>query len=154
MKIFILILALIGLLNGEEGVKKVVYDLTTGDVKTFEKKILSAIAFEKAHYESKFEELEVAVIIHGDAYKFFIDDLALSPFKDDKKLVDAKPDLSKRISSMFETYNVEFLMCGVGMKKFKIEKSTLYKFVKVVPNSTIGLIDKQNEGFAYIPVSN
>ena len=152
MKILLIILAFIGLLNAEEGIKKVVFDLTTGDVKTLEQKILSSIAFQKTHYESKFEELEVAVVIHGDAYKFFINDLAASPFKDDEKLVAAQPDLSKRITSMSETYNVEFLICAVGMKNKNIEKSTLYDFVKVIQNSTIGLIDKQNDGFAYIPI--
>ena len=152
MKIVLIILAFIGLLNAQEGVKKVVFDLTTGDVKTFEKKLLSGIAHQKSHYESKFEELEVAVVIHGDAYKFFINDLPASPYKDDKKLVAAYADLSKRISSMSEIYNVEFLICAVGMKNRKIDKSTLYDFVQVVATSTVGLIDKQNDGFAYIPI--
>ncbi len=152
MKTLLIILAMIGLLNAQEGIKKVVFDLTTGDVKTLEKKLLSGIASQKTYYESKFEELEVSVVIHGDAYKFFINDVAASPFKDDKKLVAAQPDLSERISSMSDIYKVEFLICEVGMKNLKIEQSTLYDFVKVIPNSTIGLIDKQNEGSAYIPI--
>jgi len=152
MKILVIILAFIGLLNAQEGIKKVVFDLTTGDVKTLEKKLLSGIAFQKTHYDSKFEEFEVAVVIHGEAYKFFINDLAASPYKDDTKLVAAHADLSKRISSMSEIYNVEFLICAVGMKNRKIEKSTLYDFVQVVATSTVGLIDKQNDGFAYIPI--
>ena len=152
MKTLLLILALIGILNAQDGVKKVVYDLTTGDVKTLEKRLLSGIAFQKAHYESKFEELEVAVVIHGDSYKFFVKDLAKSSFKGDKNLAVAHAGLSKRIATMSDTYNVEFLMCGVGMKNHKIDKADIFDFVKVVPNSTIGLIDKQDEGFAYIPM--
>lgn len=152
MKIFILILAMLGFLNAQDGLHKVVFDLTTGDIKTLEKRLLSGIAHQKTHYESKFEELEVSVVIHGGAYKFFIKELATSPFKDEKSLVAAHSDLSKRLASMAETYEVEFLICAVGMKGLKIEESTLYDFVKVVPNSTIGLIDKQNEGFAYVPI--
>ncbi len=152
MKIFLIMLAMFGFLHAQESLHKVVFDLTTGDVATLEKRLLSGIAYQKTHYESKLEELEVAVVIHGGAYKFFIKELAASPFKDDKVLKKAQTDLSKRLASMSETYGVEFFICAVGMKGLKIEESTLYDFVKIVPNSTIGLIDKQNEGFAYIPI--
>lgn len=152
MKHIILFLALFGLLSAQEGVKKVVFDLTTGNLKTFEQKVISGIANQKAYYEGKLEELQVAVVIHGDAYKFFVNDLAVSPFKNDNELVTAKADLSKRIASMSDTYEVEFLMCAVGMKSYKINKDNLYKFVKLVATSTVGLIDKQQEGYAYIPI--
>ena len=154
MKIFILILAMLGLLNAQQIQHKVVFDLTTSDIKTFEKRLLSAIVHQKTHYEGKLEELKVVVVIHGGAYKFFIQDLAASPFKDDKNLVAAHSDLSKRIASMSQNYEVEFLICEIGMRGLKIAESTLYDFVEVIPSSTIGLIDKQNEGFAYIPIPN
>jgi len=35
-----------------------------------------------------------------------------------------------------------------------LTKKDVYDFVKIVPNSTIGLIDRQNEGYAYIPVAD
>jgi intracellular sulfur oxidation DsrE/DsrF family protein len=152
MKHIILFLALFGLLFAEEGVKKVVFDLTAGNVKTFEKKVISGIAHQKGYYEGKLEELQVAVVIHGDAYKFFVNDLAISPFKNDKELVAAKADLAKRIAALSDTYEVEFLMCEVGMNSHKINKNNLYKFVKLVATSTVGLIDKQQEGYAYIPI--
>lgn len=152
IKKLILFLSFVALLNGDEVIRKVVFDLTTDNLKTFEKKVISGIAAQKNHYESKLEELEVAVVIHGGAYKFFIDDLATSPFKEDKELLSAKSDLAKRIAAMADTYDVEFLMCASGMKSLKIDPQTLYKFVKLVPNSTIGLIDKQQEGYAYIPI--
>ena len=38
------------------------------------------------------------------------------------------------------------------MKRNHLKAKDIVKFVKIVPNSTIGLIDKQNEGFAYLPV--
>lgn len=153
MKLLLYICLLIGLANAEDGVKSAVYDLTTGDIKVFEKKVLSGIANTKSHYESKLEELKASVVIHGGAYKFFIKDLAASPFKDDTDLNRAHKELGKRLASMAEIYDVEFLMCEIGMKKLNIDKNTLYKFVKLVPNSTIGLIDKQNEGFSYLPIS-
>lgn len=152
MKKLFLLLALCGVLFAEEGVKKVVFDLTSGKLEAIEKKVLSGIAFNKTHYENKFEKLDVAVVIHGDAYKFFIDDLAHSPYKNDAALRKAHDHLSKRLTAMASTYEVEFIMCEAGMKSHKIDKNTLYNFVKLTPSSTIGLIDKQNEHFSYVPI--
>ena len=42
-------------------------------------------------------------------------------------------------------------MCGVGVKTRKLT-GNIVPFVKVIPNSSIGLISKQNEGYAYLPV--
>ncbi|MDP3586909.1 MAG: DsrE family protein [Sulfuricurvum sp.] len=152
MKKWLLILALSAVLYGEEGVKQVVFDLKTGNLETFEKKVLQGIAFHKNHYEGKLEKLEVAVVIHGDAYKFFVKDLKNSPYKNDQKLALAHDQLSKRIATMADTYEVEFLMCEATMKTLKIDKSNVYDYVKLTPNSTIGLIDKQSEHFTYIPI--
>lgn len=130
---------------------KVVYDLTTGDISTFKQKILSGIASNKAHYEGKLETLKVAVIIHGGAYKFFVKDLSKSPYAKDTKMLAAQDDIKKRLKNLADYYEVEFFVCYVGIKHRKIEKSDLYSYVKLTPNASIGLIDKQNEGFAYIP---
>jgi intracellular sulfur oxidation DsrE/DsrF family protein len=153
MKKLLLLLAFFSFLNAEEGIKKVVFDLTTGDLKVFEKKVLSGIAHQKSYYEGKMEELQAAVVIHGDAYKFFVKDVSSSPFKDDKELQKESAQLATRISSLVDTYDVEFLMCDAGRKSNKIKLENIYDFVKIVPNSTIGLIDKQNEGYAYIPIA-
>ena len=152
MKKWLLILALSGMLFAEEGIKQVVFDLKTGDVVTFEKKVLKGIAFEKSYYEGKLEKLDVAVVIHGDAYKFFVKDLKNSPYKNDVNLAKIHDEFSKRIAAMADTYEVEFLMCEATMRALKIDKSNVYDYVKLTPNSTIGLIDKQNEHYAYIPI--
>jgi intracellular sulfur oxidation DsrE/DsrF family protein len=140
------------MLQAEEGLNKVVFDLTTSNTANFEKKILQGIAAHKNYYESKLGELEVAVVIHGGAYRFFVKDLDNTIFKDDAVLQKEYAGLKKRIKTMSETYDVKFLMCGAAMKRNKLEKAQIVEFVQIVPNSTIGLIDKQNEGFAYIPV--
>lgn len=152
MKKWLLVLALSGILFAEEGVKQVVFDLKTGSIETFEKKVLQGIAYHKNYYEGKLEKLDVAVVIHGDAYKFFVKDLKNSPYKNDQVLAAAHDQLSKRIATMAATYEVEFLMCEATMTKLKIDKSNVYDYVKLTPNSTIGLIDKQNDHFAYIPI--
>ena len=55
---------------------------------------------------------------------------------------------------MSTMYDVDFLMCGAGMSKHKLKAKDIVSYVKIIPNSTIGLIDRQNEGYAYIPVGD
>ena len=43
-------------------------------------------------------------------------------------------------------------MCEAGMSRYHLKPKDIVDFVKIIPNSTIGLIDRQNEGYAYIPV--
>lgn len=40
--------------------------------------------------------------------------------------------------------------CNNSLNKFKINKDELLTFVKVVPAGVMELIEKQNEGFAYV----
>ncbi|MEN8304478.1 MAG: DsrE family protein [Campylobacterota bacterium] len=154
MKKIILLLAFIGVLSADGETSKVVYDLTTSSVAKFEKSILKGIEVHKTHYQNDLKELEVAVVIHGGAYRFFVKDLQSTIFKDDKELAKVYADLKKRIAIMSDTYEVEFFMCEAGMKRNKLEEKDIVEFVKLLPTSTVGLIDKQNQGFAYIPVSN
>ncbi len=154
MKNIILFLLLISFLQADDKTAKVVIDLTTSDVVKFEKNILKGIEVHKTHYANILKELEVAVVIHGGAYKFFLKNLTNSKYKEDKKLLKVYNDLKKRIATMSDTYEVEFLMCKAGMKKNQLQESNIVEFVKIIPTSTIGLIDKQNEGFAYLPVKD
>ena len=148
--IFALLLSLS--LSAQDNSNKVVFDFTNGDTKAFEKKILSGIAFQKGYYESKLEDLEVAVVIHGDAYKFFLKDLSQSKYKNDKDLKEKQIDFAKRIKSLSSMYDVEFLICNSGIKRLKIDKENIYDFVKLVPTSTIALIDKQKDSYSYVPL--
>lgn len=152
MKKWFFIAALSTLLGAEGGVKKVVFDLTTGDSAVFEKKVLNGIVSEKNYYESKLEELDTVVVIHGEAYKFFVKNLERSPYKNEAELQKRQKELEKRIESLSSMYHVTFLMCEYGMKQHTLSYENIYPFVTLVPNSTIGLIDKQNEGYAYIPI--
>lgn len=154
MKILLTLLVFFGFLFADGDVKKVVIDLTTSDVGTFQQKVLKGVVAHKTHYETLFEELDVAVIIHGGAYKYFVKDLDTSVYKDDVKLQKIHEDLKKRIKTLSDTYDVEFLMCASGMKKHGLDKSKILDFVKTVPNAAIGLIDKQNDGYAYFPAGD
>ena len=152
MKQLFLILLTLFALHADES--SVVIDLTTGDIHTFEQKILKGIVAHKTYFESKLKELDVAVIIHGNAYKFFVKEPGRFDFGKDPELLKAAPELAKRLGTLAETYDVTFLMCGSGMTKKKIEQTDVYGFVSTIPNAGIGLIEKQNEGYAYLPVGD
>jgi len=151
MKKIILLLSILVSLQANEGSSKVVIDLTTGSLKSFEQMILKGIVAHKAYYEGKLKELEVAVVIHGGAYKFFVKDFKNSPYSNDKELAPVHHTLKKRIKSVVENYNVDFLMCKAALKREKLVVDDIASYVTMVPNAAIGLIDKQNEGFAYLP---
>jgi len=153
-KIVLLLLATCTMLLAENSTVKVVYDLTTQNQKAFERKILKAIVANKAYYESKLKELDVTVVIHGGAYRYFTVAPAKTEYKTDKTLLENYTELKKRIKSMSDTYDVEFLMCEVGMLQHGLKAKDIVSYVKIIPNSTIGLIDRQNEGYAYIPVGD
>ena len=151
-KNFLLILLLSLLLSATESepiVKKVVYDLTTGDLKKLEKNLLSGIVAHKNHYEGKLQELEVRVVIHGDSYKFFMSDLNGTNYNSQKDLVEVKEKLSKRLESLAKNYGVEFFVCEVGVKSRKLNSKAFYPFVEMVVNASVALIDAQYEGFGY-----
>jgi len=154
MRKFLLLIAFLSLLHADDESAKLVVDLTTGSVENFDRNILQSIAYNKTHYANSLKELEVAVVIHGKAYRFFVKDIEKTVFKEDRELLKVYPDLKKRIATMSDTYEVEFLMCRAALKRYNLQEKDIVDFVKIIPNSTIGLIDKQNEGFAYLPISD
>ena len=152
MRMIILLFLFMKILPADESLAKVVFDLSTSDIEVFERNILKGIVFHKAHYESSLKELKVVVVIHGGAYKFFLKDPMHTLVKSDKKLVKTHKSMGKRIASIADLYEVEFLMCKAGFTKRNLQEKDIYSFVSMVPTSTVGLIDKQREGFSYIPV--
>lgn len=153
-KILCILFISMGFVYAQESAAKVVYDLTTKDVANFERRILSATVKNKSYYEGKFRDLDVVLVVHGGAYRFFVKDPAQSEYKEDKALMSKYQELAKRIKTLATTYEVEILICGAGMSKHTLEKKDMFDFVDIIPNATIGLIDKQNEGYAYVPVGD
>ncbi|WP_345986255.1 DsrE family protein [Sulfurimonas sp. HSL-1656] len=151
-KLFLVLLTALSLSAAEN--PKVVIDLTTGDMHTFEQKILKGIVAHKTYFENQLKELDVAVVIHGNAYKFFLKEPAHFDFAKDPELLKAAPELAKRIAALAETYDVTFLMCQAGMTKKKIDARDVYPGIATVLNAGVGLIEKQNEGYAYLPVGD
>ncbi len=150
-KVIFLILFVMGISLADEN-PKVVINLTTGDLSKLNTYLLSGLANSAEYYKNQLKELNVVVVIHGDAYKFFIKDLQNSPYKNDKELLEHQKEILSKLEFLVKNYKVKFQMCEAGMKGKKINKETLYNFVELIPNAFIGLVDWQNKGYAYIPI--
>ena len=152
-ELLVIVLLSISVLQAEEEVvKKVVYNLTTGDVKAIERRLIGGIIAHTTYYQNRLEELEVQVIIHGDAYKFFMKDLNNTAYAYQPKLVVKRADLEKRLGTLAKQYDVKFLVCDSGVVSRKLNKKAFYPFVSMVHNAAIGLIDAQNDGYAYLAI--
>jgi len=131
---------------------KVVYDLTTGDINKIEKQLLNSMTAVAKYYASEKKTLKVIVVISGDAYKYFIEDLKASPYASDEDAVNMQKEFKPRLSELNDVYGVTFYMCSNGMKARKIDKDTLYKYVHADVMKSVYLIDAQNNGYAYMPI--
>lgn len=133
-------------------VQKVIYDLSASELETIENRFIRGIVANKNHYESQLQELDVRVIIHGGAYKFFVNDVEKTVFKEDKEAQKINKDLKSRLKSLSTTYGVKFQMCQAGANSKKLSREDIASYVEMTPNTTIALINAQNDGYAYVPV--
>ena len=144
-----LLLSLTSLMATEQ---KVVFDLTSGDVATIEKHLIKNIEGLAGYYKANDIDFKAVVVISGNAYKYFVQDLKNSRFKGKLKVERAQKTLEPLLKKLHTEYGVEFDMCKAGMKARNIDKKVLYSYVKTDLNKSVYLIKWQNEGYAYLPV--
>jgi intracellular sulfur oxidation DsrE/DsrF family protein len=130
---------------------KVVYDLTTGNSEKIES-LIAGIQSISESYKKQNNDLKVIVVISGDSYKYFVDDIKKSPYASDYKVISVQPRFKKKLQNLKDNYAVSFQMCAAGMKKRGIKKESLYSYVEAQKVKVVYLIDAQNSGYAYISV--
>lgn len=145
----IAMLSLAPLLAAEQ---KVVFDLTSGDEAKIRKHLISDIEGLAEYYKANSVDFKIAVVISGNAYKYFVQDIAASPYKAETALIASQKSLSLLFEKLHAEHGVEFDMCKAGMKARKIEKKVLYPYVKNEMNKSAYLIKWQNMGYAYLPI--
>ena len=131
---------------------KVVYDLTSGDSAKIEKHLINSIRALGKHYKEEKIELKVIVVISGDAYKYFINDLEKSPYALEQNVIEVQEKFKTRLKDLNDIYGVTFNMCSSGMRARKIDQNTLYHYVHADVMKSIYLIEAQNNGYAYMPI--
>lgn len=132
--------------------QKVVFDLTSGDVATIEKHLINNIESLAGYYKANEVDFKAVVVISGNAYKYFVQDLANSPFKGEPDVARAQKRLAPLLQGLHTAYDVEFDMCKSGREARHIDPKVLYGYVKSEMNKSAYLIKWQNDGYAYIPV--
>ncbi len=135
----------------QQQTQKVVVDLTTGDAKTITSHFIKGFANTLEHLQKNGTGVDAVVIIHGDAYRFFVEKLEQSPYSNDKELQKRQQEFLAGFTMLAEKYHVRFEVCSQGMKARNLAKDIFYPFVHPVPSAQISLIEWQNRGYAYLP---
>jgi intracellular sulfur oxidation DsrE/DsrF family protein len=131
---------------------KVVYDLTSGDIVKIKKHLIKSVNAVADYYKDEKKEFNAIVVISGDAYKYFVEDLNDSPYNKSTELKQLQPELKILFAELQRSKHVTFNMCATGMRARKIKKETIYKFVNAEMMKSIYLINAQNDGYAYMPI--
>ena len=151
MRILILLfLCMVSLTFAET--KKFMIDLKTGDIETFNKAFLGGVPGTIEYFTSQGDNVEVAVVIHGDAYKFFVQNLGNTQYGLDTSLSEQQEMIYQRLQEILKKYRIHFDICMSGMHKKGILSEDLYPFVTPIKSAMVGLVKWQNEGYAYIPL--
>jgi len=132
--------------------QKAVFDLTSGDAVQIEKHLVNTIEGLARYYRANGIDFSIAVVISGDAYKYFVQDIEHSPYRGDKGLLHTQKTFGPMFEKLQAQYGVEFDMCRAGRRARGIDKDVLYPYVKSELNKSVYLIRWQNMGYAYMPV--
>ena len=149
MKVFLVLLSLITAIYAAE--YKAIFNLTSADKETIQKSLIDNISNLSKHYNQQGDSLDAVVIISGGAYKFFIQDIENSPYKNDKEILALQKEFKDQLQTLSDK-GVIFEMCGMGMRKHDIDKEVLYPYVKPVFSRTSSLIYWQFKGYSLIEV--
>ena len=100
-------------------------------------------------YEFDNMRVKLVIVTHGAGVKFFLDDLAGTPWANDK--ID--PDLYKRFTGLSK-FGVEAYLCEITFKRNNIDlgKAKKDSFLKFVPSGVATVAELQSKGFAYLKV--
>jgi intracellular sulfur oxidation DsrE/DsrF family protein len=124
------------------------YHCDFGDPRRFGQ-MLTNINNHLSVYEFDPFKVKIVVVTHGAGLKFFLEDLAGTPWEKDS--VD--PELYKRFASLSK-YGVEAYLCEITYKRQKIDMAKTRKddFLKFVPSGVATVAALQAKGFAYLKV--
>jgi intracellular sulfur oxidation DsrE/DsrF family protein len=100
-------------------------------------------------YEFDTFRVKLVVVAHGAGIKFFLQDLAGTPWE--KQTID--PDIYKRVVGLSK-FGVEFYLCQITFKRQNIDpaRAKAEPFIKLVPSGVATVAELQSKGFAYLKV--
>ncbi len=111
----LLLMSVAALASAEE--RKLVYDLKLGNAERVVGYLFDDIKYNAAYYAEHGHDFRAAVVISGQAYRFFVEDIENSPYKDDPELPAIQAKFRPILEELVADYGVEFRMCVVGMER-------------------------------------
>lgn len=136
----------------EKPTQKIIVDLTTGNIETVKSRFIKGVANTIDHFKERGDTVETVVIIHGEAYRYFVRDLDGSRYSTEIELYNNQKELLDGFAKLSQKYHIRFEVCSVGMKKNQLTHKMFYEFVHLSPSAQISLVEWQNKGYAYLPI--
>jgi intracellular sulfur oxidation DsrE/DsrF family protein len=138
-------------IQGEEGPRKgskVVFDVT-GDAKEAGQAVpgleRAALLYNLAGREGvKPPELHVALVLHGNATKYALSDEAF-------QAQFGKPNPNAELIRRLTKAGAKLYVCGQSVVKNGFDPKTVAGEVKVASSALTAVVNKQSEGYAYVP---
>jgi intracellular sulfur oxidation DsrE/DsrF family protein len=124
------------------------YHCDFGDPKRFGQ-LLTNMNNHLGVYEFDTMRVKLVLVTHGAGVKFFLNDLADTPWAKD----EVNPDLYKRFTGLTK-FGVEAYLCEITFKRNKIDlaKAKQDSFLKFVPSGVATVAELQSKGYGYIKV--
>ena len=128
--IYILIFVITQSIFSQKTEIKVVFDVTSKNVKTHQMTVRHVELMSISYPDSQFE-----VVLYGGSIEMALNE---------------KSTVKNAIQLLSEKDNVDFVICEASMRKHKVEKQDLIKGFKTVPDGILEIIEKQQNGWGYI----
>ncbi|MEA2929027.1 MAG: uncharacterized protein QOG38_1455 [Hyphomicrobiales bacterium] len=124
------------------------YHCDFGDPRRFSQMLQNMLNHYSA-YEFDSFKLKLVVVAHAAGIKFFLDDLAGTPWENDK--ID--PEIYQRFVGLTK-YGVEAYLCQITYKRLNLDFAKTRKdaFLKFVPSGVATIGELQSKGFAYMKI--
>ena len=124
------------------------YHCDFGDPRRFAQ-MLTNINNHLSVYEFDTFKVKLVIVAHGAGIKFFLQDLAGTPWEKDK--ID--PEIYKRVVGLSK-FGVEVYLCRITFQRQKIDmaKAKSDAFIKLVPSGVATVAELQSKGFGYLKV--
>jgi intracellular sulfur oxidation DsrE/DsrF family protein len=124
------------------------YHCDFGDPQRFSQMLQNMLNHYSAYDFDTFK-LKLVVVAHGAGLKFFLADLAGTPWE--KETIN--PEIWQRFVGLAK-YGVEGYLCQITYKRLKIDpaKTRQDAFLKFVPSGVATVAELQGKGFGYLKV--
>jgi uncharacterized protein len=95
-------------------------------------------------------EIQLAIVVHGQGTKFFLDSLEETPWKDEV----LPPSVFQRLSDLAKS-GLAVYLCNITFERLKIDRDRARKadFIRFVPSGVAAVAALQSKGYAYLKVS-